>query len=101
MVKLFSDGNVEEISMYFNPSIQLTTPGKEGVYSRAQAKMILSEFFDANKPIAAALKSKGNNENGAQYISLEINTANGIYKVNIAYRGSSNKLKIHELKIEK
>jgi hypothetical protein len=101
MVKLFSEGKSEDISVYFNSSIQLTTPGKEGVYSRSQAKMILTEFFDANTPSTAALKSKGNSDNGAQFIILNLVTSSGNYKVNIFYRGSGSNVKVHELKIEK
>jgi hypothetical protein len=101
MVKMFSEGKSEDIALYFNSSIQLTTPGKEGVYSRSQAKMILTDFFDANKPSQAALKSKGNSDNGAQFVFLQMVTNSGTYKVNIFYRGSGNNVKIHELKIEK
>lgn len=101
MVKLFSLGKSEEISNYFSSSIQLTTPGKEGVYSRAQAKMILGDFFESNEPTQATLSSKGNSDNGAQFILLVLKTAAGDYKVNIFYRGSGNHVKIHELKIEK
>jgi Domain of unknown function (DUF4783) len=101
MVKLFSQGKAEEISAYFSSSIQLTTPGKEGVYSKAQAKMILTDFFESHKPSQASLQSKGNSDNGAQFIILTLKTADGDYKVNIFYRGTGNSVKIHELKIEK
>lgn len=101
MQTYFATGKAAEISEYFNPSIQLYTPGKEGVYSKVQAKMILTEFFDKTKPAAAGIKTKGYSENGAQYIILDLGTAEGTFKVNIFYRGSGNKLRIHELKIEK
>lgn len=101
LAKLISAGDATQLSVYFNPSIQLTTPGKQGVYSKSQAKMILSDFFDNNKPTSATIKSKGNNENGAQYVTLELNTETGVFKVNISYRGADDRLRIHELKIEK
>jgi Domain of unknown function (DUF4783) len=101
MVKLFGAGDAEQISGYFNPSIQLTTPGKEGVYSKSQAKMILTDFFSSNAATSASLKSKGNSDNGAQFIQLSLVTAKGNYTVNIYYRGSGAKMLIHELKIEK
>ena len=101
IVKMFSAGNSNDISAYFNPSIQLTTPGKEGVYSKAQAKMILSDFFENNGPTGAKLKSKGNSDNGAQFVTIDLTTSSNNYKVNIFYRGTGPKLKIHELKIEK
>ena len=101
MVKVFAAGDADQISGYFNPSIQLTTPGKEGVYSKSQAKMILSDFFSTNSPSSASLKSKGNSDNGAQFIQLNLVTAKGNFTVNIYYRGSGSKMLIHELKIEK
>lgn len=101
MVRLFSQGKSGDIAAYFSSSIQLTTPGKEGVYSRSQAKMILSDFFETNEPTQAALHSKGNSDNGAQYIVLNLKTTGGSYKVNIFYRGTGSQVKIHELKIEK
>jgi hypothetical protein len=101
MVKLLQQGNSQALSIYFNPSIQLTTPGKQGVYSASQAKMIVSDFYETNKPSAAKLTASGNSDNGAQYISVELITVNGNFKVNISYRGSGENLKIHELKFEK
>ncbi len=101
MVKLFSQGKSDEISTFFSSSIQLTTPGKEGVYSKSQAKMILAEFFEVNAPKQAALTNKGNSENGAQFILLDLKTAKESFKVNIFYRGTGNSVKIHELKILK
>ncbi len=101
LIKLLQEGDATKFAVYFNPSIQLTTPGKQGVYSRSQAKMILSEFFDDNKPSSAKLKTSGNSDNGAQYLSVDLITASGNYKVNISYRGAGENLKVHELKIEK
>lgn len=101
MAKLFGEGNAEAISACFNSSIQLTTPGKQGVYSRSQAKMILEDFFETNKTTNAVVKTVGNSDNGAQYISLDLNSTGGTFHVNISYRGTGEKLKIHELKIEK
>lgn len=101
MIKLFAQAKSADISAYFSPSIQLTTPGKEGVYSRSQAKMILEDFFESNEPSQCTLSNKGNSDNGAQFMILALKTEAGDYKVNIFYRGTGNSVKIHELKIEK
>lgn len=101
LVNLFAKGDASELSVYFNASMQLAIPGKEGVYSKAQARMILDDFFENNKPVSAKLSSKGNSENGAQYVTIALSTATEKFKVSVFYRGKDSKLKIHELKIEK
>jgi hypothetical protein len=101
LLKLFATGNAAEISTYFSSSVQLTTPGKEGVYSKAQARMILSDFFSANTPTDSKLLSQGNSENGAQFLTISLFTRNGDFKVSMFYRGDGHNMHIHELKIEK
>lgn len=101
MVRLFAAGNAAEIAQNFNASVQLTTPGKEGVYSKSQAKMILSDFFSSHAPESAKLTQQGKSENGAHFMALNLKTATADYKVTLFYRGSGNAMRIHELKIEK
>jgi hypothetical protein len=100
-VQIFQSGDAADIETYFNPSIQLSTPGKQGVYSRSQAKMILSDFFSNNEPKSANVSSKGQSENGAQYVVIRVKTEESLYRVSLFYRVSQNKIRIHELKIEK
>lgn len=101
MVSLFGSGNATEIAAYFSGSVQLSTPGKDGVYSRAQAKMILAEFFSSNKPQSARLVQQGKSENGAHFMVLSLSTSAEVYKVTLFYRGNAKTMRIHELKIEK
>ena len=100
-VSIFQSGDAANIETYFNPSIQLSTPGKQGVYSRSQAKMILTDFFSSNEPKSAIVASKGQSESGAQYVIIRLKTDESLYKVSLFYRSSQNKIRIHELKIEK
>ena len=101
IVQLFAAGNATEIATYFSGSVQLSTPGKDGVYSRAQAKMILSDFFKLNPPENARLSQQGKSENGAHFMILMLNSGNHDYKVTLFYRGNTKNIRIHELKIEK
>lgn len=99
--RLFADGNSEEIASYFSASVQLTTPGKQGVYSKSQAKMILSGFFEQHAPNSAKSLQQGKSENGAHFLVIALATQTGDYKTTVFYRGSGKSMSIHELKIEK
>jgi len=101
LLQLFSAGNATEIAGHFSASVQLTTPGKEGVYSKSQAKMILQGFFDAHKPTVVKQMQQGKSENGAHFLVLALQCGTEEYKSTIFYRGNGAKLNIHELKIEK
>lgn len=98
---LFAEGKSEEIAAYFSASVQLTTPGKQGVYSKSQAKMILSGFFEQNAPKKAKSLQQGKSENGAHFLVISLTTQSGEYKTTVFYRGSGKAMSIHELKIEK
>lgn len=101
MAELFKKADAETISASFSASLQLTTPGKQGVYSKSQAKMILSDFFTANTPSAAKVSQQGKSENGAHFLVISLTTATQEYKTTLFYRGSGSGMRIHELKIEK
>jgi hypothetical protein len=101
LTRLFSEGNSEEIASCFSASVQLTTPGKQGVYSKSQAKMILSGFFEQHTPGIAKAVQQGKSENGAHFLVMTLSTRSGEYKTTVFYRGSGKLLTIHELKIEK
>ena len=101
MAELFKKADAETISASFSASLQLTTPGKQGVYSKSQAKMILSGFFEQNTAVKAKSLQQGKSENGAHFLVIALTTRSGEYKTTVFYRGSGKAISIHELKIEK
>lgn len=101
LTQLFAEGKSEEIASYFSASVQLTTPGKQGVYSKSQARMILSGFFEQHTPKNAKSIQQGKSENGAHFLVISLSTELGEYKTTVFYRGSGKTMSIHELKIEK
>ncbi|NTW26170.1 MAG: DUF4783 domain-containing protein, partial [Lentimicrobium sp.] len=45
IIAAIKSANAKELSTYFNNPVDLTTPGNEGTYSKAQAEMIVKSFF--------------------------------------------------------
>ena len=42
-------GNASEMAKLLSSSVDLNIPGNEGVYSKAQAQLILKDFFSKHK----------------------------------------------------
>lgn len=92
--------NARDLSEYFNNPIDLTTPGNEGTYSKAQAEMIVKSFFQKYPPTSFSINHQGKSNDGSQY-------AIGIYKSNAVVFRTYLLLKIisgqpliHQLKFE-
>ena len=100
-LKYIQSADISSLAEDFNSSVQLSTPGKEGVYSKSQAKIIISDFFDNHTPQTVSISSQGQSANGAQYVDLNTNTSRGVFKTSIYYRVSGAESKIHEIKIQK
>lgn len=94
-------GEATQLAQYFNSSIQIAVPGKKGVFSKSQAKMILKEFFENNTPKDAKITQSGNSANGAQYVQMTLTTDKTAFEININYRQSSSQTRIHELEVSK
>ena len=45
IIKATKSTNAIELSKYFNSKIELVLPEKSGVFSSAQAKLVLNDFF--------------------------------------------------------
>lgn len=99
--KHFKSKEMSALSEYFNSSIQLSTPSKDGVYSKSQATRILTEFLNENTPKDCTSEKEGNSDNGVQIAKLSLSTtSNKTYKILVYYRKQSAKAKVHQIKIE-
>lgn len=96
----FAQGDATSIGNQMHSSIQLLTPQGEGYYSKAQATMILSRFFQSHVPKSCTINSQGSSDNGAYYAILKLETANGNFRVSLFMKKGGAGLEIQELKIE-
>ncbi len=100
LVKAFKTANADAVSKYFNNNVDMTVPSAENLYTKAQAKGILVDFFRRNQVKDFIVVHKGTKENAAFLIGNQI-TANGSFRVSIFTRKSGNKLLVYQLRIEK
>lgn len=93
-------GNDEMLSTYFNQNVELVVENHDDVFSKAQAKQIVAEFFKANKPKQFSIIHQGGKD-GARYAIGSLVTSGGTFRVYFLLKNKDDKAYIHQLRIEK
>ncbi len=70
-------GNSGLIGEFFGSTVDLTILAQEDVYSRAQAQIILRDFFVKNTPKSFSILHKGTSKDGASYAIGSLLTVQG------------------------
>ncbi len=100
IIQSLKSGNARLLSGYFNQNVELVIPDSDNVYSKAQAQLIVSEFFSSNSPQNFQVLHRGGKE-GAQYVIGNLLTKKGSFRVYFLLKKSDGKDYIHQLRIEK
>ena len=90
-------GNAEGLSRYFDSYVDLTLPDKRVVsYSKRQAMMVLSDFFDTNKVQRFSILTQNNAET-ANYCVGTLQTSGGTFQATIVIRREGDRTTIKEI----
>jgi len=92
-------GNATETSGYFDDNIELTLPDKADSYSKAQAVLILKDFFNNNGIKSFDVKHKGDN-GGGQYCIGTLQTKSGNFRTTVFMKVKSNKEVVKEIRFQ-
>jgi len=95
-------GNSKVLAEYFNENVELVVLENDNVYSKAQAKQIVSNFFKTHSPEEQGFSiiHQGGPE-GAKYVIGNLKTTNGNFRVYFLLKKNKSKEYIHQLRIEK
>lgn len=61
-------GDASELAQYFNTAIEISIPNNEGTYSKVQAQMILSMFFDKYPAKSFMVMQEGSSPNNTNFV---------------------------------
>lgn len=100
IASMIKDGDGGQLSNYFTGIIDLSVMGKEDMYSRAQAKLILIEFFNNHAPKTFEFIHKGNLQNGREYRIGELNTADGNFRITFYMKPVGDSFRIYQMNIK-
>jgi len=92
-------GNAKELSKYFNGNIDLNIPGNEGVFSKAQAELIMKDFFSKNTPKSFTVLHQGSSKDGAKYTIGSLVTEKITFRTYFYMKKKGEEYLIHELSL--
>ena len=92
-------GNVTELSKFIEDNVEITLPDKSDNYSKAQAGLVLRDFFSNSGVKSFDLKHKGDGPSG-QFCVGTLVTKNGNYRTNIFMKVKGNKQIMKEIRFQ-
>ena len=92
-------GNSAELSKYFDDNVELTLPDKSDSYSKAQAQLIVKDFFSNNGVKGFELKHKGDSPGGHFCIGT-LQTSAGNFRTNVFMKTKGNKEVVKEIRFQ-
>lgn len=99
VITALRSGNATELSKYVDDNIEITLPDKSDSYSRAQALMILQDFFANNGVRNFEVKHKGDN-GGNQFCIGTLQTKAGSYRTTVFMKSKNGKQLVKEIKFQ-
>src|SRR5262245_20616615 len=92
-------GDANELSKFFDDNVELTLPVKSDSYSRAQAQMILKDFFGNNGVTGFELKHKGDSP-GGHYCVGTLQTKTGNFRAHVFVKAKGGKEVVKEIRFQ-
>lgn len=93
-------GNSAELSKYFGSTVEIIIPGSEGAFSKAQAEIVMKDFFSKSNPLSFTINQKGNSAGGAQFIIGTYKNKSETLNVYILLKPVNGQLLIQQLHFE-
>ena len=92
-------GNATEVGKYIDENVELSLPDKSDNYSKAQAIMILKDFFANNVVSGFETKHTGDNS-GNQFCIGTLYTKSGDYRTTVFMKTRNGRQSVKEIKFQ-
>lgn len=96
----FKDSNSKEIAGYFANVIELEIFHEEGEYSKAQAELILRNFFFRHTPVSVKVIHRLNSSSNYKFGVLSLQSKEDKLRISISMANNGNKFWIKTITIE-
>lgn len=94
------NGDGEKLSVFFDESVDLKVLEKENIFSRAQARIIVKDFFTNNKVQSFAIQHEGGPES-APFVIGTLITNTGTFRVYCLLKKNAGQLFIQKFRLER
>ena len=99
VVNAMKTGSVPEMAAFFDNTVEITLPDKGNSYSKTQASLVLTDFFNNNPVKGFTVIHKGQNA-GYQYCIGTLITKNGNFRTTIQMKQKKDGEVLQELRFE-
>jgi len=99
VINALRSGNAQELSRYVDDNIEISLPDKSDSYSRAQAVMVLKDFFAHNNVSGFELQFKGEN-GGSQFCVGKLQTRSGDYRTTVFMKTKDGRQLVKEIRFQ-
>ncbi|GAA4322057.1 DUF4783 domain-containing protein [Flaviaesturariibacter amylovorans] len=99
VISALRGGSASELSRFIDDNVEIALPDKSDRYSRAQATMVLQDFFSSNGVKGFELKHKGDN-GGNQFVIGTLQTRSGAYRTTVYMSARNGKQLVREIRFQ-
>jgi len=99
VIGALKSGNASELSKFIDDNVEITLPDKSDNYSRAQAGLVLKDFFSNSGVKSFDVKHKGDGPSG-QFCVGTLVTKSGNYRTNIFMKVKGSKQVMKEIRFQ-
>jgi hypothetical protein len=99
VIGALGSGNATELSNYFEESVELTLPDQSDSYSKAQALLILKDFFSNNGVKSFDVKHKGDG-GGGKFCVGTLQTRSGNFRTTVFMKMKNNREIVKEIRFQ-
>lgn len=99
VIGALKSGNAQELSKYIDDNIEISLPDKSDNYSKAQAVMVLKDFFNNNGVTGFEVQFKGEN-GGSQFCVGKLTTKSGSYRTTVFMKTKNGKQLVKEIRFQ-
>ncbi len=99
VIAALRSGNSVQLAGYFDENVEVTLPDKSDSYSKAQAQLIVKDFFGNNGVKGFELKHKGDSPSGHFCIGI-LQTNAGNFRTNVFMKIKNGKEVVKEIRFQ-
>ncbi|MCK9421279.1 MAG: DUF4783 domain-containing protein [Bacteroidales bacterium] len=93
-------GNAADLTKFFNTMVDLTLPGYDDTYSKAQAGQILKEFFTKNPVKTFKVTNQGSSSDGSRYSIGSLEAGGKTFRVYFLIKTVNGQNLVHQMQMQ-
>jgi len=100
IANIIRSANAKGLAAHFDESVDLKILDQENVYSKAQAELIVKDFFTKYAVKSFSINHKSAPKNGSEYAIGTLQTSNGTFRTYFLLKKEGDKVVIQQFRIE-